>query len=593
MADFWRIQGEAGKSLDATVRDVSALGYVNLKAVFPSLGVDVFTFELMLRGLAPAVDELLPENNQTVTVYRDGVKFFTGKAKVSQSGYKVTVQVRGPGWDAEAIPMTGQLTDQTGAQSERTQIVAGGTTAAAAIGGLTTRAALLGVPWQIGTVATTFNIGTVTLQNLSCAGAIAEIVRFVADMMQWTDYSTNPPTVNYTRRLAGLATGSAPVRTINAEDLDPDGLEVNPILHQKMEAVRIPYTRRTAGGARQYAEQAAGTASPMKVVMLPWSGPENDSFVLPEGGDSAVIQTTPANVTLGTIKPTILAMIPAVQASRAAFANRPTDSQIRLTNGEVLTYWVSSSYGVSGSVNNATRTYQTPTLQYLDAATLQPLSVVGKHLVISPNPPDWLVDAGGFQKVKIRGQLFYEVADVLYKAPTYVENQDAADPPSWFNSFEWTAMWVAFGYQTFTGGPINYDRALFDLWWLNFEIDAYLTSTAYTTGITFTKPAEFTWSEPPAGFAAGMLASQNWIPYEGQLAWTEEECGGTRYRGCIVNVTNALPALATMGAMVQSEELDIDNGRTVLRLGAPERLDFSQAIDKFRRASADNITVTG
>jgi hypothetical protein len=592
MPDFWTIQGEAGKALDATVRDVSALGYTGLKIIFPSLGVDVFTFGKVLANLAPG-SELLPENNQQVTLYRNAGKFFTGRALVSQDGYQVSVSVYGPGWEAEAIPMTGLLADQTGALVERAQITAGPAALGTMITGLVTRAAALGVPWQAGAAPTTWNSGRLTLQQMTCMGAITDVARMVPDLMQWIDYSTTPPTCRFSRRLAGLAAGSATALTLDARELDPDGLRVRPMLQQKIEQVRLPYTDRTAGGARRYQEQASGAAAVARVMWLPWSGPENDSFTLPEGGETAVIQTTPINVTLGTIKPTILSLIPAVQASRAGFANYPRPQDITLTNGEILTYWVSSSFGVTGSSNNATRTYQTAPLLYLDAATLQPVSPVGKHLVISADPPSWLAESAGFQKVKITGQLVYQNAVAMYQAPSYTSNLAAPVPPSWFDAFAFETVIENIGFQTYSGGPVNYDRALYDLWQHNFEIDAYLTSTAYTTGQTFRKPAEFEWSEPPAGFAAGLLAAQNWLPYEGQLAFTEAECGGTRYRGCIVHVSNALPELATMGAMVQSEELDIDNGRTILRLGAPERLSFSQVIEKFRRAPADNITVNG
>lgn len=588
MADFWQIQGEAGATLDETVRSFAALGYRGARVEFPSFGVDLLSFSIPLADVA-SISEIVPDNNQAVTVWRDGVKFFTGKAKVAAEDREISVNVYGPGWDAEAIPMTQLFAEQLGAPAtqERAMIVLPAASLSDMLETLVNRAAALGVPWQLGTVPATWNSGKITLQQMGCMEAIAEIARMVSDLAMWIDYTTTPPTVNFSRRLTGLGAGTATTRTIDSSEASK--IAVNPILQLQVSKVRIPYTTRTAAGARLYAEQSAGSGS--RVQFAPWSGPELDSFVLPEGTDSYAVQTTPANVSLGSIKPWILKLIPEVVASRAAFVNRPTDAQVILTNGEIRTFYNQSNYGVSGSINLGTRTYQTKALLYIDEATGLPTSVVGKHLVITPNPPDWLVDASGFQKVKITGQLMVDQAEILYTAPTYSAGSDAPDPPAWHAAFPFNGSWEAFGYAAYSGGAVNVDRALYDLRWLTFELDAYLSTTAYTTGTTLRKPAEFDWSEPPAGFAAGLLASQSWVPYEGRVEITEAEAGATRYRGCVVNVTNYLPDHATMKAMVQTEEINIDSGTTTIRLGAPERLSFQQVIQKFRRASADNITV--
>src|SRR5690606_22719916 len=139
--------------------------------------------------------------------------------------------------------------------------------------------------------------------------------------------------------------------------------------------------------------------------------------------------------------------------------------------------------------------------------------------------------------------------------------------------------------------PFPYDRFRGSILALDFEIPAFLSSGHFPCGYTFTKPADSEWNTPPAGVAEGMLAPQYWLPYEGPFKAIQQECGGQRIRGLCVNVTDAPPELATMRAMVQSEELEVDDGRTTIRLGAPERLSFSQISDKFRRLPADNITV--
>lgn len=65
--------------------------------------------------------------------------------------------------------------------------------------------------------------------------------------------------------------------------------------------------------------------------------------------------------------------------------------------------------------------------------------------------------------------------------------------------------------------------------------------------------------------------------------------GGTRYRGCGINLSGVLPEMASMKALVQSESLDLDTGTTTLTLGAPPRLSYQDFVSRIRRTSQDNI----
>ena len=92
-----------------------------------------------------------------------------------------------------------------------------------------------------------------------------------------------------------------------------------------------------------------------------------------------------------------------------------------------------------------------------------------------------------------------------------------------------------------------------------------------------------------ANLAANLKAAQDWLPYAGSITLVEEDVGGTRYMGTKVNLTNTLPAYASMGALVAGVNLDIATGTTTIELGQPPRLDYRTFVDRIRKTSQDNI----
>jgi hypothetical protein len=109
------------------------------------------------------------------------------------------------------------------------------------------------------------------------------------------------------------------------------------------------------------------------------------------------------------------------------------------------------------------------------------------------------------------------------------------------------------------------------------------------SGATVYQNADYSFAFPPAGLASNLLAAQNWLPYEGTIQLSEQDAGSTRYRGTKVNVTGSLSSLSTIGALVQSESLDIMNGTTTISLGCAPRNDYRTFVSKIRKTSQDNI----
>jgi len=95
----------------------------------------------------------------------------------------------------------------------------------------------------------------------------------------------------------------------------------------------------------------------------------------------------------------------------------------------------------------------------------------------------------------------------------------------------------------------------------------------------------------PAGLAESIYNSLNPLQYDGKLNLVEEEClvgaslvEARAHLGLVLNLTGGLAAWATMNALVQQIDEDVDSGRTTLSFGPPEQLSI-QDLMEFLRAN--------
>jgi len=649
--------------MDATIRDLDAVGAVGAKVSFQSLEVDTFTYSVPLKDVVPTT-EILPENGQKVVLYRNGVRFFTGYVQRSQSGYMISVTVYGAWWWLQRLTMTSAQADSASTTSARTVIQFNAQTStstpttataslSACLSAVVSQAVGLGAPITSGSYAATFPCPQITLNQSTCGDAIAELVRLTPDVMPWFDYSTTTPTFNTARRSSAtvrtLAIGSAPLETWN----------VNPQIELKADFVRLPYLKRGTDGKRVWGEQLSGDAgtaqggaasyitlrsgasavdhayngctvtiisgagagqtktiasytgsnrratisgsfspspnntsvyvvgsgapaSNASTHVLTVSGQELDTYLPDELFESYDIQTlAPTTETL--LKSWIMANDPNITQVRASYANKPADDDLKIN--------VSYSYGISAAATSTSYTVLPAPTTYTNAETGAPVTL--GNLLLTPEPPDWLMKHPKlvWTKVKVTGELSYEFLEYAYSGPNY------APPPS--QSYTLPSWWGAVTFYqksgSRAGGFRNHgDYALF---WHSFEVEGWSVITtdatampaAYPTKKTLYRPADYTFIHPPPGFAAGLQESQGFVPYVGSLTLREQNAGGTRYRGCVINLTGGLPELSSMKALVQSEEIDIDSGTTTLTLGAPPRLSYQDFVSRIRKTSQDNI----
>ncbi|WP_035605084.1 hypothetical protein [Haloferula sp. BvORR071] len=362
--------------------------------------------------------------------------------------------------------------------------------------------------------------------------------------------------------------------------------------------VELTYYTRSGTGLPTPQVQADGVAAPGKVQVIAISGPERDTFVPKDDLDSFDVQTVNANVTIGTLRPTILSMLPEVVTSRAGFAGKPGGTDVTLANGETLDFDDNKNPSSVGSSFSLTM----PALTMVDAATGAAVSRIGKNLVITPDAPDWL-SLPGMQRVKLSGRIYVLAAQTSAKSPYGVsDNIDSAPPPAWANAFPWSLKqsmtrsgdpppyWMSI--TTFPQ-PSFYIRHQNQLWALDFEIEAVVTTTAYAALTSFYKPPEFEYLTPPANMAKALRSMQSWTPCRGTLTRKGKElCNGAQMLNCKFNLSGARAALATMGALPKAVSYDFRSKELSIELGPPSRFDTRSLAQRFRQPAQTNITYT-
>lgn len=572
----WTIAGETGKAWDGTQQTLEFRAIAGANITFRSLAVDELTLDIQVED---ATTYTAPELGQIVRLYRNGDLFFTGHVTsnpftFSQRNQSLRIVVSGPWWWMDRINYTSTQTDGTGATATRMTGVFGtassGTNLKTAIETAINRMVVLGVPIANiaggSSVATFFTVPRVTLNQSTCSQVISELVRLVPDTMVYFDYSTTTPTIQVTRR------GVATTRTITIGTDEVESLDIQPLYEMKVDRVELPFVDRDAVGLTRFQQQASGTAATGRVQIITVSGTELDTFLPNDLFETITVSTFPI-------------------ASFESFALRDSQFAEAIQNGLTtqLDFPITQKQYIGGDTSGLSGgVYVQQTLQGISVvdANGQPVSTTGKFFMTASDMPKWAIDENGFIPIKITGRYAFEWNDLNYVSPyRATDTQPGVTLPTWVSSLNMTQLDA---YFTDAGIIHRSIKLLVG----TYTIDAYLSPTQFgTTASTQTiyKDADYTFIAPPANLAANLLAAQNFVPYEGAIVLTQETAGGTRYRGCKVNVANSLTEHSTMGALVAEESLDLATGQTTITLGTPPRLDYRTFVDRIRKTPQDNI----
>lgn len=577
----WTIKGESGAALDATVRALDAVNFQAARLTLTSLDTDKFEWKAATLN-ATGAGTTVPDLAQLVEVYESGVRRFRGHVTAPRIGIdSVQVICEGAWWWMDRIALTSSQTDETGATGERVSYVFPTQDLKTSIEALIDRAIANGVPIIRGTVAAMFVFPRITLSEMSCAQALAQLLSIVPDAVAHFDYSgAGNPILNITRR-GSMSASTVTVGTDAVEDID-----LLPRLDLEVKKVTIQsVTRNATTGFNTWATQTSGTSTPGKNQILVTSGPEAAAFLPRDRYDQVQIQSiamptggyaienltsstahTATSIT-GAFKTFVLANdVPLASMIRqygSSFSN-----YLVLSNGGRYLVSADSSGGDSGAHSFL---LDKPTL-------LAKTSPTGFYVVTSAATiPDWATWENGYSVMQA----------TLTGYVRYTKNNAGTAIETWWYDAVAKAFDAQVGWQYgVSSGATDYQRNLF----FQFSIPVQLIGTLFSSLTTVYRQWDYDYVTTPAGLAAALVSAQDWVPWEGRIQTVADSVNGAQDLDKKWNVANALPACASMAALPKSIVYDIERGRKSINLGSPARTDFGSLAARFRRSPKDNIT---
>jgi hypothetical protein len=499
------------------------------------------------------------------------------------------------------------------------------------------------------TVGTYFDIPRVTLNQSTCAQVISELVRLVPDTMTYFDYTNSTPTFNVVRRAAAttrtLTIGTSPVEDFDVNPMielqvsqvvlpyvtrDTNGLtsyqtqQSGTATVGKIQVLTISGPELDTFLPSEYFDSATLTGFPLSTQF--------EDFVLSSsqfaGAVANGLRFTKINIqqgqrqysgynsgkgpTTGTFSPNVRSVqYTQPAASITDDTGQPASLGSQLILSDNLPEWAITAHNLKPIVISGQWIYEWKD-QVFD---------FGDGYEQNESLPQWLPSLTREQKDSYwDGNFHYILIGGEYTVQGYTTSSSTlphmygttrtgtttgtlilAATASSIDGF-YTGMRIAYMQKPGSGGPDGVN----DVWYIatitgyngTTKAATYTTATGPATrsgfpyrilGTKVFAPADYSFISPPANLAANLLSTMNFIPYEGTIRITEQTAGGTRYRGCKVNLASTRSELASMGAMVAEETLDLKNGTTDLTLGTPPRLDYRSFTDKIRRTSQDNI----
>jgi len=560
MSILWTIKGQTGKTVDATTHTLPALQAQGAVVEINSLATDTMSWTVWLATPGQATT-LVPDLGQKITLYRDGARYFTGtvtKRRIRFQGgsYSASIVVSGPWWDLAQIFLSSDIPDQGGTYKERSAFVFATGSPSAFLSSLIARAITLGAPIRAGSLAACFNVPRLSLRNISFAEAFSEVMRWVADGLLYFDYSgsdTAFPALCMQRRGAATVLTLAPSDSVTVPNID-----VSPRLDLQVETISVFYAARaTVANERVTTWQTltAGTATSglprRQPVMI--SGPELDTWLPADFTDNVVVSSAPV-------------------ASNTVAMLLQYDDRLRasgLTTGAVGTYHINACAGQGAWDLPGVA----PSITDADGSAIP--SGYGYFLTLGTSKEWWAND--GIPCIQAR------VTATIYAGLVYYHTSGGVEPatPNWAK---------AIGAQVYYYLTIGLDGILTTnrIFATTCSVTVPLVQTAWSA-TTLIRSEDYAFINPPSDLATNLLATQNWLPYEGTVGYIAPAIPAAHAVGGRLNVSGLGAELAAMGAMISGYTATLATGEIGLTLGAPGRFAYRDLVNRFRQSGTDNI----
>lgn len=560
MSDVWTIKGQAGKLVDDTERTLEALHVSGLEVFFGTLDDDEATWTTWLRSTAE-VATLVPEIGQRISIYLNGDRYFTGHVTgrepiftAGQWGYSMTVS--GPWYWLAKTPLSSEVEDETTVVKERSIYIFDTGSPTAHITSLVARAIELGMPLSLGSIATCANVPRISLREMSLAEAFSEIMRLCVDGHIYFDHSgadgTHPALCMQRRTPASTV-------EITPSVIATQKIQLRPRYDLKISEVTTIYaTRETYGNKRvnAYKSTTAGASAgglPDRQIITV-SGPEPGLGLPQDLTGSVVVSSSPIYNNIGTalgLWHDLLRAGDAIAGGMDSYTAPESDTAVGIT-----TEWPTDALLiVTDAEGNNISLVDWP--YYLTKGDIQ----------------DWWAK-DGIQSVQARitatvaSSVIQETTDAGPEAP------------------KWARVLGAQGSNHFVidGGTLKVRY----VWQAHVSATIPLVKIAWSD-TTLIRQEDWGWFNPPAGFAAYLLETQNWVPWEGEVPIATDETPPANAVGSVLNIAGWVPEAATMRAMISGYSVRPATGQITFSLGPPARHSYRDLVNRFRQSGADNV----
>jgi hypothetical protein len=270
----WQISGQIGATLDSAARSLESVGILDGVLVKQSLEVDTLSWT--------QVSGIIPDNLQEIHLFGDGVRVFKGTITTRKFSYRggavrYTFVASGALYRMSKAQAVAEATDAAGSTATRpsVQFLPGD------LADSITRLIALAPGVVLGSISPMFNVGRRTFTSGTWLGVLVDLLKPVADVATWVDYSVEPPALHIVRRphmdTLELTLGKDAVDTI----------ELNPRSEAMVTGISLAGASRNAAGQVVFSSQVSGDGSQIVAV----SGPEIGAFVPPDNLPSMTIES--------------------------------------------------------------------------------------------------------------------------------------------------------------------------------------------------------------------------------------------------------------------------------------------------------------
>ena len=561
MIDAWTIIGEEGATIDATELQLPDLRAEGLEIMFRRMAVSTATWTVWLRNVAE-IPIYVPDLRQRISIYLNGDRFFTGWVTGRQPlhdagrlGYAITVS---DAWYfLENTPISSPVEDGAGDESERPVYLLAKGDLKADISSVAARAITVGMPVELGGMADCFDVPRLSLRQGSYADGLSDLMAFLADGSLFLDHGgVGESKIRLSRRdTAGtidVVVGTAVITEMN----------LKPRVDLEVEEMKITYaTRKTSGSKRVtgFETLSAGTATSTLPTrgLVAVSGPEVNLTLPQDLTDSVVVKSA----AFGTGEQ--------VGAALAIWHDLLKAGEASLSG--VMVYTSQETDEITGA---STSWPDDPMLIVTDPEGNDIDLANWPYYLTKGEIKDWF-EKDGIEAInarvtaKVASSVILPNDDPVPETPKWARVLGAQDS----RHFVMAAGELATRY----------------VWQASVSAVVPLVKTLWAEDTTLIRQEDWGWFHPPEDLADNLLATQNWMPWEGRVGVIQETLEHGNPVGEVLNVTNWVPETATMRAIISACSIRPRTGLVTYDVGPPARHSFLDLVNRFRQSGSDNI----